>query len=108
MWICLNDGFLSAVEHKDAPDRLMVRARKRGHLVAVFGKDAKIIKSPPGSDYAYRISVSKKDFAEIITNRIMNLDYPNFKDSVKDNRLHNMYARWWLDHVKAFVKVEDK
>lgn len=109
MWICLNNAFLSAVEDRNDRTFLVVRARKRGHLVDAFkGEDVKIIKSPPGSDYAYRTRVSKKNFAALVTQKIASINYDNFKNSVEDDTLHNMYSKWWGDHVKVFRKVEDQ
>jgi hypothetical protein len=97
MWICFNDGFVSAVEDTEDNTGLMVRARRKEHLEAVFPDRVSDIYSVLKSDYAFRIRVSKKDFADIVTNRIMtNLDYPNFKNSVDDSALHDFYSRvWW-------------
>jgi hypothetical protein len=39
MWICLSDGFLSIVVDTNDSTRLLVRARRKEHLVIVFGKD---------------------------------------------------------------------
>lgn len=36
MWICLNDAFVSAVQDRNNPNRLCVRARKREHLERLF------------------------------------------------------------------------
>ena len=109
MWICLNNSFLSAVSDRNDPEGLVVRARKRGHLVDAFkGHDINIIKSPVGSDYAYRIRIKRKALAAIMAEKITNIDYDNFKNSVKDVKLHDMYLKWWFDHVKVFKKVEDR
>jgi len=97
MWICLNNGFLSAVEDRNDHDFLMVRARRKEHLEAVFPERINEIYTVPNSDYAYRISVSKKLFAHIISESIINkISYPNFKNSVKDKILKRFYGLvWW-------------
>ena len=60
MWICLNDAFISAVQHRDKPNHLMVRARRREHLAAVF-PEAEIIETPT-ADYRWRVVVTKNAF----------------------------------------------
>lgn len=97
MWICLNDGFVSAVQHNDDCDLLVVRARNRNHLVSIFGADASISESST-SDYRYRVIESKREFAKIVSERIMQIDYGNFKNSVADDDLHDLYADFWTLH----------
>lgn len=96
MWICLNNGFVSAVEKWGDPDRLIVRARRREHLADNFANWN--IETHDDRDYRYRIDISKEDFANIVKSRIMNIDYGNFKDSVRDDQLHNLYANFWTLH----------
>lgn len=104
MWICMNDAFLSAVQDRDASDRLIVRARAREHIVRTFGEEPE---ETPDADYRWRISILKRDFAEVVADRVENIDYPNFKNSVKDRRLHAMYDTWWYDH-RAYQEAERK
>ena len=52
-WLCFNDAFLSVVNHRDDKDLLVVRVRRREHLVNVFGKDTQITVTPE-RDYKYR------------------------------------------------------
>ncbi|WP_114944804.1 hypothetical protein [Microvirga calopogonii] len=96
MWICYNDAFVSAVQHRDDPSRLCVRARKKEHLQRLF--PAAEIMEIPSRDYACRVLVSKQEFAELVTRRINEIDYPNFKDSVRDDGLHDLYADFWELH----------
>ncbi|MGV7222959.1 MAG: hypothetical protein ACQ9MH_15695 [Nitrospinales bacterium] len=72
MWICLNNAFISAVQHRDKPDCFMVRKRKREHLEIVF-PDAGIMEMG-FADYRWRVAVSK---------------------SVSDHELHEKYTRIW-------------
>src|SRR4051794_38523185 len=96
MWVCFNDAFVSAVQDKNDPDRLCVRARNRSHLEGLF-RNAEIV-TTPNADYACRVFVSKSEFVEIVTQRIFGIDYTNFKDSVCDDRLHDLYAEFWQGH----------
>jgi hypothetical protein len=98
MWICFNDAFISAVESETDPNILKVRARKREHLETLF-PGAKI-HTTAKTDYAHRVFVGRKAFARLVVDRIMNIDYDNFKDSVEDNELHDLYADFWTLHYR--------
>jgi hypothetical protein len=93
MWICLPEAFLSIV-HKDCgPDELLVRARVAGHIEAVF-PHVKVSQSQ-FSDYRYRAVVSRDDVAAALVMHANAMDYPNFKNEVRENRLHDAFARIW-------------
>ena len=93
MWLSLNKCFLSIV-HKDCkPDELLVRARRKGDIEKVF--PAVIGKRTQGTDYAYRAVVKRIDVANALRDQVMDLDYTNFKDSVRDDELHRAYSSVW-------------
>ena len=96
MWVCFNDAFISAVESDTDPSILKVRARKREHLTTLF--PGKKIYASKESDYAYRVFVGRKAFARLLINRVADIDYNNFKDSVVDDKLHDLYADFWTLH----------
>jgi hypothetical protein len=96
MWFCFNDGFLSAVADKRDPMRLMVRARRKKDLLNVFG-DVEIIKNA-GTDYRWRTFVDRKAFAALVAARVEKINYPNFKNSVGDQDLHDLYLDFWTMH----------
>jgi hypothetical protein len=96
MWICLNDAFFSVVRDKTDPDVLKVRARKKSHLEQHFPHH-RILKDDK-ADYRFRVIASREDVARLMIRTIAALDYVNFKNSVKDRELHDMYALWWGDH----------
>jgi hypothetical protein len=98
MWICFNDAFVSAVQHETKPNLLKVRARKRKHLERLF-PGYKVHRSED-TDYRFRVFVTKKLFAFIVAKRVREIDYPNFKDSVRDDELHDLYAGFWFQHRK--------
>ena len=99
MWLCLNDGFLSIVHNEKKPGTLLVRARSRKHLQAFCGKQWKITVTP-NRDYRFRAVLPAGIVSQIVAQRVLEIDYGNFKDSVEDDRLHDMYALWWGDHHK--------
>jgi len=93
MWICLNDAFLSIVAKDCPPDHLLVRARRAGDIERVFpGVQVKISNH---TDYRYRATVPRQRLAEAIAQRLLAIDYDNFKNSVADDDLHAAYARVW-------------
>jgi hypothetical protein len=94
----MSNCFISIVNDKDRPGFVKVRARKRSHLKAIFPR-AKIIESKD-SDYRFRTILPRESVAATIFDRIISIDYDNFKNSVKDDRLHSMYALWWQDHYR--------
>ena len=96
MWICFNDGFVSAVEHRDSSDLMMIRARRRDVLQSLFPNEHVI--EGGSTDYQYRVVVSKAVFGDVVSKRISEISYPNFKDSVEDHGLHELYEKFWSLH----------
>lgn len=93
MWLCLNDAFLSIVSKDCAPDELLVRARRDGDIEKVF-PDAQV-EVTLGNDYRCRTRIKRADVAAVLTRRVMDIDYGNFKGSVKDDQLHHAYMDVW-------------
>ncbi len=96
MWIFTKHGFFSAVcaRHGNGshgqpvdPDRIMVRARIRGHLEALKKRFADRlgecdILDSAGTDYAYRLFVPKPVWAQVLAALAEETDYDNFKSEV--------------------------
>lgn len=99
MWICLNNGFVSVVADRDNSERLLVRARRKRDLENVLGKDSEIFEDPV-ADYRWRCFIGRSDFKKIVNQRIDAIDYPNFKNSVKDEDLHHLYTEFWTLHYR--------
>jgi len=99
MWLCFNDGFLSVVADKHDPSRLLVRARRRQDLLNAVGKETEIVETPD-RDYRWRTFIGREDFTAIVGGRIDKIDYTNFKNSVKDHDLHDMYLDFWARHLR--------
>jgi len=98
MWICLNDGFFSIIAECNS-DKLLVRARLAGDIERVFAEPMKAegatITVTPDRDYRFRAVLSRQAVAGVLSARAQGIDYNNFKDSVDDEILHEMYEDFW-------------
>jgi len=93
MWIFCNDSYVSIVAHTGKPGMLLVRARKAGDIEALF-PGAKP-KRTPDHDYAFRVELPAHQAGRVLGDRIAAINYPNFKDSVKDSARGAAYMRVW-------------
>ena len=96
MWIFTKHGFFSAVcarrgdGNKGAPidpDRVMVRARLKSHLMALKAAFPNLlgeyeIREAAGTDYAFRLFVQKRVWATVSQSLAEEIDYDNFKSEV--------------------------
>lgn len=99
MWVCLSEAFFSIVEPADAGgDLLLVRARRGGDIEKVF-PDAEVVRTP-GRDYLFRAMIDRELVAQAIADQVRQVSYPNFKDSVRDRKLHGAYASFWHTHAR--------
>jgi hypothetical protein len=95
MWIMLSDCFYSIVAKDCGPNELLIRARRKGDIEKCF-PDAKVIMNTSG-DYLYRAIAPRDEVATAIAAKIRDIDYPNFKDSVQDQALHDAYVAVWFE-----------
>jgi hypothetical protein len=102
MWFCFNDGFVSAVQDRNNVNRLVVRARRLQDIENIF-PDKNIIVGG-STDYNYRVFVDKTEFAEMVMDRISNINYDNFKNSTHEPDLHNLYGNFWSLHYRYQLK----
>lgn len=89
MWVITTDGFLSAVEHRGDPDKIMVRARVKADLErvrAATGLGFRIKRSQQWADYAYRTTMSRADWVQVCATLAGEVDYDNFKNAVAARR----------------------
>lgn len=94
MWICGSDFFLSIVEPiRPSHNQLLVRGRREGDIQSVF-PDANVTKTV-GRDYLFRAYISRDVVAAAIAAQVKGINYDNFKNSVRDNRLHDAYLVIW-------------
>lgn len=100
MWLCLNDGFVSIVQDRKDKNKLWARARSRKHLrefIRPLGRKVEIQETPSG-DYRHRVLLPRSAVSKLVAKHVESIDYDNFKKSVKERRLHDMYLGWWFDH----------
>jgi hypothetical protein len=96
MWIVMNDSFVSIVKDREDGLGVVVRARVREDLVSLFGEShAEDIIETEDSDYRFRLFLDQAYVAAAIENRVMGVDYHNFKDSVKQSWRKNAYMKIW-------------
>ena len=93
MWLMFSNCFLSIVRKDCGEAELLVRARRRGDIERMF-PSAKVTEDTK-TDYLYRAVMHKAEVMEKIGTMIDGIDYPNFKDSVKDRELHDAYLDVW-------------
>ena len=108
MWIFLNNAFVSAVQHNDDPELLVVRARVEGHLERFFGPGIDVERHPE-RDYLFRTVVSKLMFEMVLSDHAAKIDYGNFKDSIgfEDNAYHHACHDVWSDMNRLQGKVHN-
>jgi hypothetical protein len=101
MWLTLSDAFLSIVSIPGDADHLKVRARRKGDIERVFQNSGAAVKveRTPGRDYLYRAVIERDVVSAVIAEQVAGINYPNFKNSVRNDRLHTACNRVW--HVMA-------
>ena len=119
MWIFSQHGFFSAVCARQGdgshdqpvdPDRIMVRARLRGHLEALKERYPDLlgdcaIRDSMGTDYPYRLFVAKSVWAHVLAGLANETDYDNFKSRVQEYQgkggaayKHSLHSVWSTMH----------
>jgi hypothetical protein len=95
MWVVMNDSYISAVQDRTNKMNLVVRARVREDLENTFPTLKEQIIESTDSDYRFRLFVTKQFFCGVMNTKIMDIDYDNFKNSVKQNWRHTAYFAIW-------------
>ena len=97
MWVMMTDGFVSIVEDRNHKDRVLVRARKKSHLVEFLRHERFEICHTPTADYHWRASLTKVAVGVLLMERAMSIDYDNFKAAAKkvDPDLADAYGDVW-------------
>ena len=84
MWLMTNFGFFSIVK-KEGEEHLTVRARVKQDLLNLkerYLPSIGAIEESAYADYRYRVRVPREAFAEVLKDIALDIDYPNFKNSV--------------------------
>jgi hypothetical protein len=107
MWLFTETGFVSAVQHRDNKDLLVVRARDRVSLEPLAEFAETEITTNPLADYPYRTIVQKNEFSLWVSTQIDFLGYPNFKSQVAVTRGKN-FARTLGSVWSVMLDAEDE
>ena len=108
MWTITTRGFYSAVQHRDDPTRLLIRARCEEDIRAL--KDLLPDASPFAlrrSDYEWRLECSAVEWGVALAQMALEVDYDNFKNAVKREQGQeraSIYMRCW----SALLGIERK
>lgn len=112
MWIFTKLGFYSVVLAKQGdggyyqpidPDRVMIRARRRQHLLNLKEEfdllaSSQIIENE-STDYRYRLICSKKTWADIMKVFVIGIEYANFKNECSKGELTDHQYSYALHDV---------
>lgn len=101
MWIGLNDGWLSIVANRNDDETLLVRARSESHIMSAFPDcDMFVLKN---ADYPYRAYIARYLVANVVSQRLIETEYDNFKASVRDEKLYDMYTNMWQECYSQYI-----
>lgn len=113
MWIFTETGFVSAVQHREDPNTLVVRARDRAsleHLQVALDAISEGASSPiehtPTADYPYRLYTDRLFFARWAAHMARDISYSNFKGQCYQT-LPEEYSNALHDVWSAMHQVED-
>ena len=96
MWIVMNDSYVSIVKDREDDMGVVVRARVKEDLENLFGAEhAQDIIETDDSDYRFRLFLDQAYVAAVIEDKVMGINYDNFKNSVKQSWRKQAYTRIW-------------
>jgi hypothetical protein len=97
IFFLLAQCMVSIVAHRQDRKVVVVRARAKEHLEAFFAgahSEPEIIETQ-AADYRWRVYCTRDLARTMLTRAFDGINYPNFKNSVRDARLHRAYSRVW-------------
>jgi hypothetical protein len=99
MWIFTSGCFVSIVEDCASADRLIVRGRFKGDVERFLnplpsGVSVREIVTP-AADYRFRATVDRSDVCAAVVRASYEVDYPNFKNSMKADWRHRVAMGVW-------------
>lgn len=115
MWIFNKDGFFSVVQKPDQKGTEFVTVRSRSkkdlkNLIYKISTDIPVkIDESSGTDYEYRIVISKKDLGQYMWINVQKINYDNFKNVIakKNKGRALIYSDIWL-RLLSLVKTNSK
>ena len=107
MWVTSTIGFFSAVQ-KTGTDYITVRSRAQADLDRLretYLPELGEVLANVGTDYPYRATCSREQWAEAMRSMAMELDYSNFKSAVA-KRMGSERAHIYHDVWSALWKIQ--
>lgn len=101
MWIATNFGWFSVVEDRNDSDMVFIRGRSIEHMDHLTDYTDKIIDrnieliEMISADYRYRIHISKEEFKSLMALVIDDINYDNFKNSIKSPKYKHALMGVW-------------
>ena len=97
MWTFTPIGFFSIVALRDDPHTVMIRARDKGHLLALIDRANRILPADrlwcetdilkqPDSDYHFRVVKDKDQMGAVFADLLHGITYNNFKTEASASR----------------------
>jgi len=117
MWIFTKYGFFSVVcEHNANGDidasKMLVRSRDRRHLENLRTKFnlEYAIRDNEGTDYAYRMTLPKATWVQVVSELAAEQEYTNFKDEAAKNmqQTSKRYVRALHDVWSVMVETQNR
>jgi hypothetical protein len=104
MWIFTSNSFVSIVEHRDDPAKLIIRGRFKGDVDRFLGAPIEI--ETPDADYRFRATAKRADVEAAITRAAQAINYPNFKGSMpsRPDWRHRVAMQVW--RVMAMAQID--
>lgn len=116
MWLSTNRGFYSVVAFdpkkagagkkakkrkiKASNTHVLVRCRVKEHMEILTKFAGSTLEVDTKADYHFRTIISKGTWERFMAAETERIDYTNFKNSVKDNDLHDAYMSVWSTMIR--------
>jgi len=102
MWVITTEGFFSAVEDRDDPGAVFVRARVRDDAERLAAAVGGSVIETPAADYRFRVRTTKREWAAFVAASAEAIDYYNFKNAVAAPRSRSRpLLRGSMEHAPA-------
>ncbi len=101
-----NVGYVSVVDKKRTDKNLTMRSRDRDSirlLMDTIGHFDAEITEGGGTDYPYRIVLSREELKAILASQVDQLDYYNFKTEatrIRGRKYHDFLMNVWTESLK--------
>jgi hypothetical protein len=108
MWIYDKNFFCSVVE---TGENLMVRFRSKEHaikFVKIAGIEKDKIIITEDSDYRFRVIMGRNDFADLMYQEIMKIDYTNFKNAAHDRGISTKESNAMFGVWRAMAEYQER